>query len=173
MLVSAVQQPESAICIYISPLSLASLSPQPPSNPSRSSQSLYTLILSYSSSSRKCGWEGFCPTELWANLGLHPSQLTPCLTGSSPPGCQAPLSLWKDFPWEGIFLFYLRITVLWNTLGLVQWGGKGAQHNLWKNNIAQEHNRNWLESNGSKMASKWTSARPWSSVCIHCNTSAS
>ena len=53
-----------------------------------------------------------------------------------------------------------------NTLDLVQWGGgegKGAQHSLWKNDIAQEHNINWLESNGSKMASKWTSTRPWSS----------
>ena len=26
--------------------------------------------------------------------------------------------------------------------------GKGAGHNFWKNNIAQEHNRNHLQSNG-------------------------
>ena len=52
-------------------------------------------------------------------------------------------------------------------------GGKGAGHNLWKNDIAQGHNIKWLERNGSKMADKSTSTRPWSSVWAHCNTSAS
>ena len=52
-------------------------------------------------------------------------------------------------------------------------GGKGAGHNLWKNGIALEHDINWLEPNGSKMADKSTSTRPWASVYTHCNTSAS
>ena len=29
---------------------------------------------------------------------------------------------------------------------------KNAGHNLWKNGIAQEHNKNWLELNGPKVA---------------------
>ena len=33
-------------------------------------------------------------------------------------------------------------------------GEKGAEHNFWKNNIAQEYNMNWLESNGTKMTDK-------------------
>ena len=33
---------------------------------------------------------------------------------------------------------------------------KGARHNFWKNNIAQGHNINRLESTGSKMADKST-----------------
>ena len=33
-------------------------------------------------------------------------------------------------------------------------GGKGAGHNFWKNDIAQDHNINWLTSNGPKMASQ-------------------
>ena len=43
-------------------------------------------------------------------------------------------------------------------------GGKGAGHNLWKNDIARGHNINQLESNGSKMADKSTLTRPWSSI---------
>ena len=39
--------------------------------------------------------------------------------------------------------------------------GKGAGHNFWKNDIAQEQSINWLESNGTKMADK---TRPWSSL---------
>ena len=59
--------------------------------------------------------------------------------------------------------------VKWKSLSRVQLfstpcitGGKGAGHNFWKNDIAQGHNINQLESNGSKMADKPT--RPWSSI---------
>ena len=52
-------------------------------------------------------------------------------------------------------------------------GGKGAGHNLWKNDIAQGHDINWLEPNGSKMVDKSTSTRPWASVHTYYNTSAS
>ena len=53
-------------------------------------------------------------------------------------------------------------------------GRKGAGHNLWKNDIAQGHDINWLEPNGSKIVDKSTSSRPWgASVYAHCNTSAS
>ena len=48
-------------------------------------------------------------------------------------------------------------------------GGKEAGHDLWKNDIAQVHDINWLEPNGSKMADKSTSTRPWA----HCNISGS
>ena len=51
--------------------------------------------------------------------------------------------------------------------------GKGARHNLWKNDIAWGYNINRLESNGSKMADKSTSTRPWSSLYTPWNTSAS
>ena len=34
--------------------------------------------------------------------------------------------------------------------------GMGAGHNFWKNDVAQGHNINWLESNGSQMADKST-----------------
>ena len=43
-------------------------------------------------------------------------------------------------------------------------GGKGAGHNFWKKDIAQGHNINWLESNGTKMADKtwsWSSISKW------------
>ena len=50
---------------------------------------------------------------------------------------------------------------------------KAAGHNLWKNELAQGHNINCLEWSRSKMADKSTSTAPWSSVYIHCNTSAS
>ena len=33
-------------------------------------------------------------------------------------------------------------------------GGKGAGHNFWKNDIAQGHNKNQLESNKTKMTDK-------------------
>ena len=49
-------------------------------------------------------------------------------------------------------------------------GGKGAGHNLWKNDIAQGGNISWLESDGSKMAVKSTLTRTWSSVYTHRNT---
>ena len=46
------------------------------------------------------------------------------------------------------------------------YGGKGAGHNPWKNDIAWGHNINqWLESNEPKMADKSTSmTRLWSSI---------
>ena len=43
-------------------------------------------------------------------------------------------------------------------------GGKEAGHNFWKNDIVRGHNINQLESNGSRMADKSTSTRPWSSI---------
>ena len=56
----------------------------------------------------------------------------------------------------------------WESLGKqgnqIVTGGKGARHNFWKNNIAQGHNINWLELNGSKMADKSTLIRPPSSI---------
>ena len=36
---------------------------------------------------------------------------------------------------------------------------EGAEHNFWKNGIAQGHNLNWLKSNGTETADK---TRPWS-----------
>ena len=50
---------------------------------------------------------------------------------------------------------------------------EGGRHNFWKNDIVQGHNINQLESNGSRMADKSTSTRPWSSIYAHHNTSAS
>ena len=38
----------------------------------------------------------------------------------------------------------------------IETGRKGAGHNFWKNDVAQGHNINWLESNGSQMADKST-----------------
>ena len=42
---------------------------------------------------------------------------------------------------------------------------RGAGHNFWKNDIAQEHNINSLMSHGSKMAVKSNSTKPGSSIC--------
>ena len=53
------------------------------------------------------------------------------------------------------------------------WEAPKTGHNLWKNDMAQGHKITWLEPNGSKIASKLTSTRPWASVYAHCNTSAS
>ena len=49
-------------------------------------------------------------------------------------------------------------------------GGKGKGHTFWENDIAQGHNINWSDSNGSKMTDKSTLTRPWSSVYAHSNT---
>ena len=43
---------------------------------------------------------------------------------------------------------------------MIETWGKGAGHNLSKNDIAWEHNISLLESNGSKMAEKLASTRP-------------
>ena len=43
-------------------------------------------------------------------------------------------------------------------------GKKWAGHNFWKEDIAQGHIINRLESNGSKMADKSIFLRPWSSI---------
>ena len=56
---------------------------------------------------------------------------------------------------------------------LLETGGKGARHNLGKHDIAQGHNIDWLESNGSKMTDKPPSTWPWLSAYAHCNRSAS
>ena len=48
-------------------------------------------------------------------------------------------------------------------------GGKGEGHTFGENDIAQGHNINWSDSNGSKMTDKSTSTRPWSSVYAHCD----
>ena len=42
---------------------------------------------------------------------------------------------------------------------------QGAGHNFWKNDIAQGHKINQLKWNGSKMADKSNSTKPWFSVC--------
>ena len=47
---------------------------------------------------------------------------------------------------------------------------KGGRHNFWKNNLAQGHNWNQLKSNGSKLADKSNSTKPWSSTCKLNNT---
>ena len=55
-----------------------------------------------------------------------------------------------------------------------KWNRRGrGGHDFGKNDIPQEYNINRLESNGSKIADKSTSTRPWSSVYAHFNTSAS
>ena len=41
--------------------------------------------------------------------------------------------------------------------GDFEMGEEGTGHNILKNEIAQGHKVNWLESNGSKMVDKWTS----------------
>ena len=51
-----------------------------------------------------------------------------------------------------------------SSLSSFETGGKVAGHNFWKNEIAQGHNINPLESNGSKMADKSTLTRPWPSI---------
>lgn len=43
----------------------------------------------------------------------------------------------------------------------------GRAHPLGKGGTAQGHNISWLDSSGSKMADRSTSARPWSSVHSH------
>ena len=51
-----------------------------------------------------------------------------------------------------------------SSLSTFETGGKAAGHNFWKNEIAQGHSINPLESNGSKMADKSTLTRPSPSI---------
>ena len=51
-----------------------------------------------------------------------------------------------------------------SSLSSFETGRKVAGHNFWKNEIAQGHNINPLESNGSKMADKSTLTRPSPSI---------
>ena len=68
------------------------------------------------------------------------------------------------------WLFHQKIvdSTLWAWMGLMKraWNRReGEGHNFWKNDIAQGDNINWLKSNTSKMADKWVSVKPWSSIC--------
>ena len=51
-------------------------------------------------------------------------------------------------------------------------GGKGIGHNIYKNDIATGHDKNWLEPTRSKMVEDSTPSRTWASLYLHCNTSA-
>ena len=78
-------------------------------------------------------------------------------------------------PSQGPAIFWLSLqkiveATLWAWKGLRKraWNRReGARAQLLKNDIAQghRHNINWLKSNGSKMADKSNSTRPWSSIC--------
>ena len=65
-------------------------------------------------------------------------------------------------PPQGQAIFWLSLqkiieATLWVRMGLRkehETGGKGAEHNFWKNDIEQGHNINWLKSNGSKMTNQ-------------------
>ena len=57
---------------------------------------------------------------------------------------------------------------LWSRKGLREkaWNRReGNRAQILKNDIAQGHNINGLKSNGSKMANKSNSTKPWSSIC--------
>ena len=65
---------------------------------------------------------------------------------------------------------------LWSRKGLREkaWNGReGDRAQISKNDIAQGHNINRLKSNGSKMANKSNSTKPWSSTCKLNDTSKS
>ena len=76
-------------------------------------------------------------------------------------------SLAKYWFWGNLFLNILCIweeyfhQYCFSSGHTIVTGGKGAGHSFWKNDIAQGHNINQLESSGTKMADK---TRPWSSI---------
>ena len=81
---------------------------------------------------------------------------------------------WGLWPWSHLYHLLkcpLSDGLYWNASALFSKGtksmkfpniyeseteGKGAGHNLWKNDIARGHNINWFKPNGSKMLDKST-----------------
>ena len=86
---------------------------------------------------------------------------------------QLPLSLWfllyGDASTEppGKQLQVLLYFVLPHVNSAAEIWVKGAGYNLWKNDIAIGHDKDWLEPTGSKMAEDLTSSRPWASFYTH------